>query len=292
MQSFETPDPISVSVDLGVGDVQISATERSDTMVDVRPTDPDDKRDIAAAEQTTVEYANRRLLVRTPKKWRHWTLRGGGESVDLRIDLPAGSALHIETGVASIRCGGPLGECHLKTGVGDIEADEVGSAEIKSGAGDITLDRVEGAAEVTSGSGSIGIAAVGGRAVVRNGNGDTWIGEVGGEARVNAANGRISIDRASAGVVAKTANGPVRLGEVDRGAIVAQSAFGPIEVGVRDGVAVWLDLDTKYGNVQNDLDAAERPGPTDDVVEIHAHTSMGDITVRRAAGTGVLRARS
>jgi hypothetical protein len=86
-------------------------------------------------------------------------------------------------------------------------------------------------------------------------------------------------------VAAKTANGHVRLGEVERGAVVAHSAFGTVEVGVRSGVAAWLDLDTKFGTVQNDLEATERPGPGEEAVEVHARTSFGDITINRSLGS-------
>jgi DUF4097 and DUF4098 domain-containing protein YvlB len=107
---------------------------------------------------------------------------------------------------------------------------------------------------------------------------------------VNAANGRISVDQAHAAVTAKTANGDVRLGEVARGAVVAETAAGTVEVGVRDGVAAWLDLNTRFGNVQNDLEASGRPEPGEDPVDVRARTSYGDITVRRsfanAAGKG------
>jgi DUF4097 and DUF4098 domain-containing protein YvlB len=154
--------------------------------------------------------------------------------------------------------------------------------ELKTGAGDITVNRVEGTAEVTAGSGAVGIGSIDGMAAIRNGNGDTWIGDVAGDARVSAANGTISIDLARATVVAKTANGHVRVGEVQRGAVVAHSAFGSVEVGVRDGVAAWLDLDTRFGSVQNDLDSAEAPGPAEDPVEVHAHTSYGDVRVHRS----------
>ena len=40
MPTFETPEPISVSLELGVGDVRIAASERTDTVVEVRPSDP------------------------------------------------------------------------------------------------------------------------------------------------------------------------------------------------------------------------------------------------------------
>jgi DUF4097 and DUF4098 domain-containing protein YvlB len=285
MPTFETPEPISVTVDLGVGDVRITASDRTDTIVEVRPTDPGKDGDVTAAAQARVEYASGRLVVRAQKGWRQWRPRGGHESIDVVIDVPSGSSIEGEVGVASARCSGRLGDCRIRAGVGDVRIDEAGSLELRTGAGDLTVERADGSAEVRTGSGAVRIAAVEGSAVVRNGNGDTWVGEVTGDVRVNAGNGSISIERARAGVVAKTASGRVRLGEVERGAVVAQSGFGTIEVGVRDGVAAWLDLDTKFGSVQTDLDPSSSPEPGEDAVEIHAHTSMGDVTIRRSTAS-------
>jgi hypothetical protein len=61
---------------------------------------------------------------------------------------------------------------------------------------------------------------------------------------------------------------------------------------VSAGVAAWLDLRTKFGQVLNDLDEADRPEPGQDAVEIRARTSMGDIAIRRAAATGAGKGRS
>ena len=287
MPTFDTPEPISVSVDLGVGDVRIVASDRADTVVDVRPSDPAKASDVTAAEQTRVEYAGGTLLIKTPKGWQKWTSWGGRGSIDVRIDLPAGSQVRGAAGVATLRCTGRIGECRYRTGVGDILLEEAGPVELTCGVGEVTVDVAVGRARITS-AGAVRIGRIEGPAVVKNHNGDTWIGEVTGEARVHASNGSISIDVARAGIVAKTANGDVRIGEVAGGAVVAQSAFGALEVGVRDGVAAWLDLETKFGAVRNDLDAAERPEPGEDAVEVRAHTSMGDITIHRsfASATG------
>jgi hypothetical protein len=292
MPTFETPEPISVTVELGVGEIRIAASDRTDTVVEVIPSDPAKKGDVSAAEQTRVEFANGRLLVTAPKGWRRWTPWGGGESVGVQIDLPSGSRVWGNAGVAAFQCTGRIGDCRYRTGVGDIRLDEASRVELKTGAGDITLNRVEDRAEVTTGSGAIAIGGVDGTAVIRNGNGDTWISDVAGDARVNAANGTISIDLARATVVAKTSNGHVRVGEIQRGAIVAHSAFGTVEVGVRDGVAAWLDLDTKFGSVENDLDSAEAPPPGEDPVEVQAHTSYGDIRVHRSFASRTEEAKS
>ena len=282
MPTFDTPEPISVTVELGVGDLRIVASDRTDTLVEVRPSDPAKKADVTAAEQTRVEHASGRLLIKAPKNWRRYTPHGGGESIDVQIELPAGSHLHGETGVAALRCQGRLGECRYKTGLGDIQLDRAGAVQLRTGIGDITLEQADGDAELSTGSGSVRIDRIDGAAVVKNSNGDTWIGEVTGNLRVNAANGRISVDRACETVAAKSANGDVRLGEVAHGTVLAQTALGKVEIGIRDGVAAWLDLNTRYGSVHNDLAPSEHPGPGEDAVEVRARTSFGDITINRS----------
>jgi DUF4097 and DUF4098 domain-containing protein YvlB len=282
MPTFDTPEPIAVTVEFAVGDLRIAAGDRTDTTVEVRPSDPAKKDDVTAAEQVRVEYARGRLLIKAPKNWRNYLPRGGAGSVDVHVELPAGSHLRGETAVATLRCQGRLGECRYKTGFGDIQLDQAGAVHLRTGAGDITVERADGDAELTTGTGSMRIESIDGPAVVKNSNGDTWIGEVTGDLRVHAANGRISIERARETVAAKSANGDVRIGEVAHGTVLAQTAMGKVEIGIRDGVAAWLDLHTRFGKVRNDLDAGGRPGPGEDAVEVRARTSLGDITIHRS----------
>ncbi len=280
MPTFDTPEPIAVTLDVGVGDIRVVAGDRTDTVVDVRPSDPAKKSDVTAAEQTRVEYSSGRLSVQAQKGWR-WSFRAGRESIDVQIELPAGSQVNGEAGVAALLCTGHIGACHFKTGVGDIQVDLASQLELKAGAGDITVGQVVGDADVST-AGAVGIGSVDGAAVIKNSNGDTWIGEVTGDVRVKAANGRITIDRARGAVTVKTANGDLRLGEVERGAVLAESANGKIDVGIRDGAAVWLDLKTGFGNVHNELQAADRPDPDEEAVDVRARTAYGDITIRRS----------
>ena len=282
MPVFDTPEPISVTVELGVGDLRVVAGDRADTVVEVRPSDPAKKGDVTAAEQTRVEYAGGRLLIKAPKNWRRYTPHGGGESVDVQVELPAGSHLRGEAGVAALRCQGRLGECHYKTGLGDIQLDQADAVQLRTGMGDVAVERAGGDAEVSTGSGSLRVGRIDGAAVVKSSNGDIWIGEVAGNLRANTANGRISVDRARETVAAKSANGDVRLGEVAHGTVDAQTAMGKVDIGIRDGVAAWLDLNTRYGVVRNDLDATGRPGPGEDAVEVRARTSAGNITIHRS----------
>jgi len=281
MSKFDTPQPISVSLEALVGNVEIVASDRSDTVVEVHAGDPAKKADVTAARQTLVECAGDVLTVKAPKSWRQWTPWGGYESIEVRIELPSGSRLRAAVGVGSLRGSGSIGECHFRTGLGDIQLEEAGPLELKSGTGKVGVDRAIGRSLIKT-AGAVRIGRAEGPLVVKNGNGDTWLGETAGETQVTAANGAIVIEAAQASVSAKSANGDVRIGEAAAGTVVAQTSLGAVEVGVRDGVAAWLDLETKFGAVENELGAAQRPGPGEEAVEIRARTSMGRIAIHRS----------
>jgi hypothetical protein len=280
MPNFDTPEPITATIDLTVGAVRISAGDRVTTAVDVRPSDPANEEDLKAAELTRVEHTSEHLLIKAPKL-RSWLSRSGGWSIDVTIELPAGSEVHGAAGAADFDCDGRLGDCQIKTGLGHIRLGEAASLSLKSGIGDISVDHATGHAEVTTGAGDVRLRELDGSAVIKNSNGDTWVGVAGGDLRVNAANGRISVDLANANVVAKSANGDVRLGEVVRSSVVLETQLGDLEVGIREGTAAWLDVSATAGKVHNALDAAEAPEPSADTVEVRARTSVGDVVIRR-----------
>jgi hypothetical protein len=281
MTVFHTPESISVSLEFGVGDLRLMASDSTETVVEVKPTDPTSKGDVNAAQQTQVEYASGALLVRGPKNWRKWTPWGGRESIDVEVRLPAGSRVSADLGLVAVRSTGRLGSLDVKTGMGDVRVDEAGPTKIRTGFGEVTVGRVEGDADVKTGSGRIDIGSVGGSATVKNSNGDTRIGEVKGRAQLRNANGAIRVDRAGSHVTAKTALGDVRLGMLSHGTSEATTACGQIDIGVLDGVAAWLDLSTSFGRVNNDLDDSGRPSAKEQTTEIRAHTAAGDINIRR-----------
>jgi DUF4097 and DUF4098 domain-containing protein YvlB len=280
MPTFDTPEPISATIDVIFGDVRISAADRSTTVVDVRPSDPSNEEDLRAAERTRVEYANEQLIVKAPKL-RSWSPRSAGGSIEVTIELPAGSHVRGAGQLTDFRCDGRLGECRIKTGVGSIQLDCADTPRLTGGIGDISVDRATGHADVTAGSGDVRVRELDGSAVIKNSNGDTWVGVAGGELRVSAANGSIAVDVARAGVVAKSANGDVRLGEVVRGSVVLETRLGDLEVGIRKGTPAWLDVRAAAGRVHNALDAAEAPEPSAEAVEVRARTSAGSVVIRR-----------
>jgi DUF4097 and DUF4098 domain-containing protein YvlB len=281
MPFFDTPEPISVVISLVVGDARVTASDRTDTVVEVSPSDGSNEMDVKAAEQTRVEYSHGRLLVKAPKQWKHYSPFGVGGSIDVVIELPSGSHVQGDTSMGDFHGEGPLGECKFTTATGHIWLDHTGPLHLSTSAGGITVDRAVGHAEVT-GSGEVRIREIDGTAVLKNLNGDTWVGEVTGDLRCNAANGDITVDRAHATIDAKTANGNIRIGEVVRGSVALQTASGELEVGIREGTAALLDVRSQFGRVRNSLDASDGPESSDETVEGRARTSHGDIVVRRS----------
>ena len=281
MPNYETPEPISVTLELGVGDVRIAASDRTDTVVEVRPSDEADESDVKAAQHVRVDYTNGMLRVTGPKA-RGFDFSRKTRSVDVSIELPSGSQVSAEMQMGDFRCAGRLGECRLKTAAGNFWLERTGPLRLDTSAGHVTADGITGNAEISTGSGKVQIGEVEGTAVVKNSNGDTTIDAVTGDVRVRAANGDICVERAGAGVDAKTSNGDIRLGEVIRGSVVLGTAMGNLEIGIAEGTAAWLEVNTGFGHVRNLLENATRPKEADETVEVHGRTSYGDITIHRS----------
>lgn len=281
MPVFETLEPISVTIAVGVGDIRITASNRSDTVVSITPSDSSKQADKQAAESTRVEYSQGSLLVKSPRSWKRYTPFGGAESIDVAIELPAGSRVEAEADVANFTSRGRLGECRFTTAVGKIRIDETGPLHVNTSGGNVNVERMTGRAEIT-GSGQISIGEIDGSAVIKNLNGVIWVGEVTGDLRCNSANGDVTIDRALGAVSAKTANGAVRIGEVVRGSVELGTAYGELEVGIREGTAALLDVRSSYGSVRNSLKGSDGPEGSDETVEVRARTSFGDILIHRS----------
>lgn len=281
MTTFETPEPITATLDLSVGSARIIASDRDDTVVEVLPSDSSKNDDIKAAEQTRVEYADGRLSVIAPKTWKRYSLFSHGGSIQVRIELPTGSRLRGDSGMGDFGSEGRLGDCRVKTSYGNICLDETAALEAHSSYGDITVDLVGGDAQVYTSSGDIRVRDVKGAAQVKNSNGDCTVGAVDGDLRVKSSNGDVTIERAGASVDAKTANGSILVTEVSRGSVTLATACGDLEIGIREGTAAWLDVSSAYGKVRNSLTASDNP-PTGDPVEVHARTSYGDVVIRRS----------
>ncbi|NKQ54732.1 DUF4097 domain-containing protein [Amycolatopsis sp. K13G38] len=276
MPTFHTPAPISATVDIIGGDVRFTASDRADTVVEVRPADPAWDLDVKAAEQVSIDFADGELTVRHPKLRTAFNTRYG--SVEVLVQVPTGSDVHGVTAKGKHLVEGVVGSCRLKTATGDVRIEQAADVRLKTTGGKVLVDHVTGRADV-SGNGDIRLNRVDGGAVVKNIGGDSWIGEVAGDLRAHASNGHITVDVARAGVDAKAAVGDIRVGELGSGPVELYTAAGELEIGVPQGTAAALEARASVGRVRNRLDAPERPGRT---VKVRARSDGGDVIVRPA----------
>ncbi|MEU4739366.1 DUF4097 family beta strand repeat-containing protein [Actinosynnema sp. NPDC023658] len=279
MPSFATPAPITLAVDVVVGDVLITAADRPETVVTVEPQDPSRGTDVKAAEGTKVDFASGRLTVTAP---RSRSLFGKPGAVQVVVHLPTGSHVDAHGSLTDFRTEGALGECRFSTSAGDIRLRDVAALKAGTSTGDVVVEHVTGRAEVSTGSGELRLGRLDGAGTVKNSNGTTRIGQVTGDVRVSGANGDILVGHAGGDVRARTANGSIRVDEVVRGSVVVQTQSGELAVGIREGTAAWLDVRSSAGRVRNELTSADAPGEAEERVEVHARTFLGDILIHRA----------
>ncbi|WP_330316293.1 DUF4097 family beta strand repeat-containing protein [Streptomyces platensis] len=178
MQKFDTPAPISAVLDIPAGRVQFIAADRADTAVEVLPANASKGRDLKAAEQATVEYADGVLRIGNSAKNQYF---GPSGSIEVTVKLPAGSRVEAKAASAELRTVGRLGDVAFEGAYSQIKLDEAASVRLTAVDGDVEVGRLGGAAEISTARGDIRITeATGGRVVLRTQSGDITVGAAAG----------------------------------------------------------------------------------------------------------------
>ncbi|NKE59414.1 DUF4097 domain-containing protein [Lentzea sp. PSKA42] len=173
MQKFATSAPIAAVLDFPAGRVQFIAADRNDTAVDVRPANAAKSRDVKAAERTEVEFADGVLRITGETKNEMF---GASGSVEITVQLPAGSRVEAKAASAEFRGVGRLGDIAFEAAQSEIKLDEAASVRLSTQAGDIAVGRLTGSAEITTAKGDITIAeAVRGAVVLSTQAGDVSV---------------------------------------------------------------------------------------------------------------------
>ncbi|MFD5588771.1 DUF4097 family beta strand repeat-containing protein [Streptomyces sp. NPDC127063] len=173
MHTFDTPAPISAVLDVPAGRIQFIAAERTDTVVEILPANASKSRDVKAAEQTTVDYADGTLHIATPVKNQHLGPTG---AVEVTVKLPAGSRVEATTAAAELRTVGRLGDVTFTGAYRHIKLDETAGLHLTATDGDIEIGRLDGPAQITTARGDILIGeATGGKVVLTTQSGDITV---------------------------------------------------------------------------------------------------------------------
>ncbi|MEV5967334.1 DUF4097 family beta strand repeat-containing protein [Kribbella sp. NPDC051952] len=275
MPAFTTPGPIAATVQVGVAQVWITASDRTETVVLVEPIDANNATDVKAAEKTKVVFADGKLSVKTKAAGR----KSGW--VAISIDLPAGSSLAADLAHSTIEVDGPVGQCELQMGSGRVQLDRIEALEASIASGEVVVGHIAGRADVDGAAFALRIAEVNGPVSLSNSGGQVWIGHAVADIDLGSAACDFDVDRADGNVSVRTASGAVRIGRLTNGTTKLMNGSGNIEVGISPGVAASIDANSERGAVHNFVTSSgDEP---DGKVMVHARTRNGDIIVQRAA---------
>jgi DUF4097 and DUF4098 domain-containing protein YvlB len=265
MTTFQTPGPLALALRVPAGAITIETIDGVETEVELEPLDRDAAQVIADAvvelrgragggHELAVEIEERRFLVFAT-----------APRVHVRIRCPHGADLDVKTVSADVRCEGLLDAASVKCVSGDVSLPEItGDARIKSVSGDVRMSEVGGAVEVQTVSGDVTAHAAGGNVSATTVSGD------------------LRIDEAAGSVTTKSVSGDHFVGSVKAGA-TCQSVSGDVYVAVPRGTQVWIDANSRSGDVSSELDPSEGGGePNGPVAELRVKTMSGDIRIARA----------
>jgi hypothetical protein len=282
MPAYESLGPIDAAINVSTGHVEVVASDRPDTIVEVSPTNPGRSGDVSLAREATVSFDNNRLHVRVPRRLK---LLGQSDSVDVRVELPTGSRAEIGVAYGSLRVRGELGATRIVAKYGNVSADRVGDLTLESPYGEVDIAEVGGGLDVTAGHGHVRIGQVAGVARLRGSHGTLALGTTEGEVDV-ATSGPLTITRALGDVTARSAHGAIRVLEAQAGILRLENGYAEVEVGVPAGVAAWVDAASAHGVVRNELTPDPEAADTDRTIELHLRANWADVLIRRAAPRG------
>jgi DUF4097 and DUF4098 domain-containing protein YvlB len=113
-------------------------------------------------------------------------------------------------------------------------------------------------------------------------SGDVSADSAGGSVSITTVSGDLTIHEAGRSVTTKSVSGDQFVGAVKAGA-TCQSVSGDIYVAIPRGMSVWIDANSRSGDVTSELDPSDSGSePEESVAELRVKTMSGDIRIARA----------
>ncbi|MFI8243065.1 DUF4097 family beta strand repeat-containing protein [Streptomyces sp. NPDC085866] len=174
MQKFDTTAPVLAVLDIPAGRIQLIAADRADTTVEVLPENAAKSRDVKAAQEIEVSYDGV-LRIEAPQARNR--ILGHSGSVEVTVQLPAGSRVEAKAALAELRGVGRLGDVVFEGAQATVRLDETDGARLTLQAGDIAVGRLGGPAEISTQKGDLRITeAVRGTVTLRTEHGGIEVG--------------------------------------------------------------------------------------------------------------------
>jgi Putative adhesin len=266
-KTFENIHDLNLNLRLPAGRMEVLARETTEVELRLEP-ENSAARELLESGGVTVELRQRgeghELLVEVPGRRGGWL--GRGPQFDLRIECPSGSRVSARSGSSDFESQGTLG-----------------SLEVKTASGDVDVDRVDGQVSIQSASGDVQIESALGPVDVNTASGDVDLGTVERTLKANLVSGDLSVREAGESVKANSVSGDQQVEAVSRGKIELHTVSGDIDVGVRRGTDVWLDVRSISGDMVSNLQPTDGPADGEgELVELHVKSVSGDVRIDHA----------
>ena len=145
---FQTPQPVSLYVEIGKGTVRVNATDTTETHVQVTGRD---------ADQVRVEQNGDQITVLAPQRTGFLS---GDSRLDVAVTIPTDSDLAVKTGSADITVDGTLGSARSRAARATSSSTPSAARLVDTGSGDIRLEEALAELRIKSGSGSVNLGSV------------------------------------------------------------------------------------------------------------------------------------
>ena len=277
-ETFHTPGPVRLDLELPAGAIEIETADTEDTHVELEAlTENDQVREMV--EGARLEAVRRgdghEVIVEVRTRHGVWLsfskgpdIRIGSPEMRLRVTCPHRADLDVNTKSADLDARGEYGDVDVKTASGDIHVERSTGVQVKTASGDVHLDTVDGALDVKSASGDLHVGSVARRSNLQLVSGDVYIAE------------------ADDSIAANTVSGDQRFEAVLKGRLELRAISGDISVGVRRGSRVFIDANTVSGSTSSEFELSDapqtEPDPNSPLVEVFAKTVSGDVRIERA----------
>lgn len=267
-QSFPTQQA-RVKVRNPAGEVRIETADVEETTVELTALD-DSPATREAIEKARIEARGDDVVVEI--EGRSWSISigswgFGSPKVGVGITCPHGSTVECDTASADTTLRGTFGETRLRSASGDVAVESVeGAFAAKSASGDVRLERVTGPAEVHTVSGDVEVGVALDGVDVNSVSGDVVVGEVTGDLTISSISGDQRVRAAGPGKVA------------------LKAVSGDVQIAVRRGLRVRLDVNSVSGSIGSELEVGDAPpaaGGAD--AELRIRTVSGDVRISRAS---------
>ncbi len=276
---FETPEPVDLKVELSTGGIRVVCDDTHQTTVELEPVHGDGYAKELIANARVDQHGNKVSVIMPKNKGGFFGRKG---QVRATIRLPFESSLKIDTGSADVEARGRFAQANVNSGSGDIQIDQIASGDLKAGSGDIEVETVIAGLKAKTGSGDVTLGPVGGACDVLAGSGDVVVDAVEGSLKVKTGSGDVRVKTGGDRVDAMAGSGDLVIEKVERGEVFAKTGSGDVTIGVVDGTAAYLDIQTVTGDVRSSLDSAEMPREGESTVAINVVSGTGDVVLQRA----------